>query len=91
MTLRATRPVLYRSRQYRTGDVLPGDDAAMVEAWIEVGSAAWIDDEETTKPPKAKRMAAQPGRTGLSSDGDPEALVGRVPDKPERKRGGKKA
>ena len=91
MTLRATRPVLYRSRQYRTGDVLPGDDVAMVEAWIEAGSAAWIDDEETTKPPKAKRMTAQPGRTGLSSDGDPEALVGRVPDKPERKRGGKKA
>jgi hypothetical protein len=63
----------------------------MVEAWIEAGSAAWIDDEETTKPPKAKRMTAQPGRTGLSSDGDPEALVGRIPDKPERKRGGKKA
>ena len=63
----------------------------MVEAWIEARSAAWIDDEETTKPPKAKRMTAQPGRTGLSSDGDPEALVGRIPDKPERKRGGKKA
>ena len=91
MTLRATRPVLYRSIQYETGDVLPGDDEATVNAWLEAKSAAWIDDEETTVAPKAKRMTAQPGRTGKSSDGDPEALVGRIPDEPKRKRGGKKS
>jgi hypothetical protein len=63
----------------------------MVEAWIEAGSAAWIDDEETTKPPKAKRMTAQPGLTGTSSDGKQDSLVGRIPDEPRRKTGRKKA
>lgn len=89
--LTAILPVLYRSVQYEAGDVLPADDQSTVAAWLEAGSAAWIDDEETTKPPKARRMTAQPGLTGISSDGDPDALVGRIPDEPRRKRGGRKA
>lgn len=82
MTLRALRPVLYRSTQYRAGDALPADDTATVEAWLEAGSAAWIEDEEAVKAPKAKSRTAVAGMPGLSSDGDREALVGR----PKRRR-----
>lgn len=91
MTLRARLPVLYRSTQYRPGDVLPADDDAMVAAWLETRAAVWLDDEAVTAAPKAKPAAAQAGLTGKSSDGDPEALVGRVSDRPERKRSRKKA
>lgn len=92
MTLRAMLPVLYRSTQYRAGDALPADDQATVNAWLEAGSAKWVDDEEPSKPkPKARLKTAKPGLTGSSSDGDPEALVGRIPDEPRRRVGGRKA
>lgn len=91
MKLTAMLPVLYRSVQYEAGDVLPADDQATVAAWIEAGSAKWLEDEEAKTAPKAKPVTAQPGLTGLSSDGDHEALVGRIPDEPKRKRGGKKS
>lgn len=84
MILKAVRPILYRSTQYKVGQALPADNKPMVEAWLESGSAAWLD-EETTTPPKAKPASAPAGKKGLSSDGDPEARVGRIPDKPERK------
>lgn len=91
MILTATRSVLYRSVQYEAGDTLPADNQTMVDAWLGSGSAIWKDDEEETKaPPKAKRATAPPGTTGISSDGDPEARVGRLPDKPERKAAPKK-
>lgn len=79
MSLIATRSVLYRSTQYRTGDVLPADNVAMVEAWLDAGSAVVVDDEETTEAPKAVPVAPPEGKPGISSDGDPEARVGRVP------------
>ena len=87
--LKAKLPVLYRSKQYRAGDTLPADDVAMVEAWIEAGSAALVDDEESApeKPAKAKPASATAGMPGLSSDGDPDALIGRIP---ARGRGKKK-
>lgn len=90
MTLKAMRPVLFRSVQFETGDTLPADDGATVDAWLEAGSARWVEDEVPTKTPKAKRKTAPSGLAGKSSDGDPEALVGRIPGKPERKRSRKK-
>ena len=90
MILTARLPVLYRSTQYEPGDALPADNAALVEAWLESGAAVWLDDEAVAEAPKAKAVVAQPGLAGKSSDGDPEALVGRVPERPERKRSRKK-
>lgn len=82
MMLVAIRPVLYRSTQYRAGDRLPADNQDMVSAWLEYGSAEWKnDDEEPTKAPKAEPIAPPEGKPGISSDGDPDARVGRVPKK----------
>ncbi len=93
MTLRAMLPVLYRSRQYEVGSALPADDQATVTAWLEAGSARWIEDEDATAPmkPKAKPKTAKSGLPGNSSDGDLNALVGRIPEEPRRKAGGRKA
>ena len=86
MILVAKRSVLFRSTQYEAGDALPADNPAMVDAWLLAGSAVWIDEgEKTEAPKKARRATAPPGTTGISSDGDPEARVGRLPDRPERK------
>lgn len=85
MTLTAMLPVLYRSTQYEPGDTLPADDAALVEAWLEAGSAKWLQDIDEAQPAqKAKLAMAEPGKPGLSSDGDPEALVGKPASRKRR-------
>lgn len=84
--LRAMLPILYRSKQYRVGDKLPADNEGTVQAWLEAGSAAWLDDEEKASAAKAKSVTAPLGKTGLSSDGDPEAKVSKIPKTPEREK-----
>lgn len=84
MKLIAVYPILYRSRQYWEGQELPADDAGMVQAWIEAGTAAWVDPD-APKPPKAKPAAAEPGLSGESPNGETdENLVGKVPKTPAR-------
>lgn len=46
MTLKATRPILFRSLQFRKGDTLPADNEAMVKAWLDAGSAIWDDETD---------------------------------------------
>lgn len=53
MSLIATRPVLYRSSQYRKGDALPADNQAMVQAWLDAGSAKWEEDAQEAPAPAA--------------------------------------
>lgn len=86
MTLRARLPVLYASRQYRAGDALPGADPALVQAWLDSGAAVWDETDTYTKPPKARLASEQPGLAGMSNDGDPKALVGKVTQTPQRER-----
>ena len=92
--LKATRPVLFRNTQYEAGDQLPVDNERMVAAWLEFGSAVLVNEDEIApeapEAAKAKPVTATPGMPGLSSDGDPDALIGKVPDKPERKRPARK-
>lgn len=40
----AKRAILYRGRQYTPGEQLPGDDAAMVAAWLKAESATTTPD-----------------------------------------------
>ena len=80
MKLIAMCSVLYRSIQYRAGDALPADNGVMVNAWIDAGSAKWVEDEEPKKAAKAKAKTATPGRTGKSNDGDKDALAGKLPE-----------
>lgn len=87
-TLVAAYPILYHTHQYAIGDELPVNDVAMVEAWIEAGTAVWSDGEEEEKPPKAVPKTAEPGLPGkaVSSETDGEDLVGKVPKTPARKK-----
>ena len=35
--------ILYNSKHYKPGDVLPANDPDMLLAWIDAGTAAWVD------------------------------------------------
>lgn len=90
MKLIATHPILYRSKQYWPGQEIPADDAGMVQAWIDAGTAAWIDPD-AEKPVKARPAAAEAGLAGESYNGETdENLVGKVPKTPVRSRNRKK-
>ena len=88
----ATRPILYLCHQYEVGDELPEADSSTVTQWMANGVVALIEDNGAArKAAKAIPVTAQPGAPGLSSDGDPDELAGRVPSTPERKRPVRKA
>ena len=86
MTLRAKLPILYASTQYGVGDELPAHNADLVAAWLESGAAYWDGVESRAEAPKAKAVTAEAGLGGNSSDGDPEALVGKVPKRGRTKK-----
>lgn len=73
---------------YRPGDVLPSD-APDAEAWVEAGTAIWVDaDYQPPKYAQAKPATAPAGLPGLAIGGEAtgDDLVGRVPVTPERMR-----
>lgn len=91
MILKAKLPILYCSKQYGVGDTLPAVDVKLVNAWLESGAAFWeCDTVAQNEAPKARLVTAEPGLPGKSSDGDPDALVGKVTKTPQRKRTAKK-
>lgn len=80
MKLIATYPILYRATQYKIGQEIPADDSTMVQAWIDAGTAKWIDPDaqpEPKKAAKAKPVTAEPGLPGTTSTGK-RALAGKV-------------
>lgn len=87
MELVAANNILYKNKQYRPGDVLPGD-AEIKEIWLDCGSAILTDGTtETEKPAKARRVTAQSGLVGTAVNSESaENLVGRVPDTERRRR-----
>ena len=73
--------ILYNSTQYKPGDELPANDPEMLAAWLEAGTAKWVDetDVSTMKAQSATALAGMYG-TAVSSDSvGGEDLVGRVP------------
>ena len=69
------------------GETLPANNPDMVEAWLLAKTAAWVADEQTKAPAKARPATAEPGQPGVSvvsesEDGD--NLVGKVPKNAKR-------
>lgn len=78
--LTALYPILYLSHQYKVGDELPANDPGMVEAWLQAGTAAWI--QTVGESPKAKPRTAEPGLPGEavpSEAEDGDDLAGKIP------------
>ena len=87
--LEAMMPILLASTQYQPGDTLPATNTALVEAWIETGAAAWVEEKTNKKPPKARPAVAQPGLPGKATGGETGEdvqLVGRIPKTKTRKK-----
>lgn len=89
-TLVATYPILYLAHQYKVGDVLPANNASMVNAWLEAGTAKWINETEPVQePPKGKLTVAEPGlpeANVVSNSPSHDNLVGKVPKTSRRKK-----
>ena len=87
--LTAQKSILFENKIYSPGDVLPAHNQGMVEAWLNAGTAVWIDDETTKTKAKARPKTAEPGLPGVavtseSEDGD--NLAGKVPKTTSRKK-----
>ena len=82
----ATRRILYKSKNYIPGDILP-DNTDMTDAWLNSGSAIF-DDVSTHKPLKAQSASAQAGIEGVNvNNGETdETLIGKVPLTETRKK-----
>ena len=93
--LTAKQSILFESKIYAPGDSLPTKNASMVEAWLEAGTAVWIDEKEieiiekSKTTGKARPRTAEPGLPGVavaSESENGENLVGKVPKTAGRKR-----
>lgn len=82
--LEAIAPITYGAYSYDVGDELPQNEET--ETWVANGVAVWKEDEQTKAAPKAIPFTAEPGITGLSTTGNPDDLVGKVPKSPLREK-----
>ena len=80
MSLIAKRDVLFRSKMYKPGDVLPADNEAMVEAWLAADSAKW-DDEDAQEA-----VAEVAPEAGTPEEGAPEAGTPEEEPKPKKEK-----
>lgn len=79
MYLIAQKDILHKNKYYQPGEKLPYDDE-YVDAWINAGSAKWLDELPIDTLPKAKRVCAQPGVEVNSINSEFEInLEGRIP------------
>lgn len=87
--LTAQTYILFESKTYKPGEELPVKNPVMVEAWLETGTAVWIDDEKKKTPVRARLKTAEPGQPGVAVHIEPENgenLVGKVPKTNSRKK-----
>ena len=70
--LTAKTSILFESKMYKPGEELPVKNPAMVEAWLEAGTAVFIDDEQTKTPAKARPRTADPGQPGVAVHSESE-------------------
>lgn len=83
----AQSDIIYRSRHYHPGEILPGD-SSFASAWIESGAAVDMELSELLKPTiRAKMETAETGLPGFAVNGETEEnLVGKIPKTEARKR-----
>ena len=51
----ATRPILYLDKAYKNGEELPTDNPAMLQGWLDAGSAKWLADPKEKKRAPVKK------------------------------------
>ena len=96
----AKYPILYLSKQYDIGDELIANNPDMVAAWIEAGTAEWVEEsepdaddtvdgksEDELPPATAIPVVAETGLAGDAIGSETEEnLVGKIPKTPARSR-----
>lgn len=96
----AKYPILYLSKQYDIGDELIANNPEMVSAWIEAGTAEWVEESEPDADDTvdgksedelplatATPVVAEAGLAGDAIGSETEEnLVGKIPKTPARSR-----
>ena len=98
----AKYPILYLSKQYDIGEELVANNPEMVKAWLDAGTAEWVEDEESKPdadgtvdgksedelpPATATPVVAEAGLAGDAIGSETdENLVGKIPKTPARAR-----
>lgn len=96
----AKYPILYLSKQYDIGEELVANNPEMVKAWLDAGTAEWVEDEESVSDGTTDEKSEEelPNATatpvvaeaGLAGDAvgaeTDENLVGKIPKTPTRAR-----
>ena len=78
--LTAKTYILYNSHQYKPGEQLPANNPDMMKAWLEAGTAAWVDFHKVSvKAIPATVLGGISGTAACSESEDGENLAGRVP------------
>lgn len=79
MYLVAQKDILFENKYYHPGEELSYNDK-YADAWIESGSAKWLEELPVDILPKAKRVCAQPGVEVITINGKSQInLEGRIP------------
>lgn len=79
MYLVAQKDILFENKYYHPGEELPYNDK-YADAWIESGSAKWLEELPVDNIPKAKQVCAHSGVEVNSINSEFEInLEGRVP------------
>lgn len=81
----ARMALIVEGRRYMPGERIiasPETEKALLEA----GSAFFMQELPRHRP-RARAVTAEPGLPGLASDGDPDALVGKLTRRGPRRKG----
>ena len=83
----AKQSILFESKLYSPGAELPTKNADMVKAWLDAGTAVWVEDETNNTKAKARPKTAEPGLPGdvvVSESENGDNLAGKVPKTAKR-------
>ena len=80
----AKRPILYGSRMYETGDIIPASDERMVDAWLAAESAEFIDTEKAPECADQEMADRSADETDADAHLDPAQLEGMSKDELKR-------
>lgn len=85
----AQQSILFEGTIYDPGEELPTKNPAMTEAWLEAGTAVWVDDKAEDTKVEAKPCTAETGLPGAAPESEAEDgdnLAGKVPKTNARKK-----
>lgn len=76
MAIMAKQPILWRSRQFQAGEIIPCTDQEMIDKWLDSGAAIRTDEPKPVAKAKGTTAPGAPGKpvNGTGAEGE---MIGR--------------